>query len=64
LGWNRTIWAGAGHAMPLAARPGGEELALGLTTDPAAPQRTLLVDGSGRALNLDESPPPGGSQAA
>jgi hypothetical protein len=63
-GWNRTVWAGAGHAVPLASRPGGEELALALTTDPAAPPRALLVDGSGRALDLDASPPHGGSQSA
>ena len=63
-GWNRTVWAAAGHAEPLAARPGGEQLALALTTDLAAPPRAVLVDGSGRALDLDAPPPRGGSQTA
>jgi hypothetical protein len=63
-GWNRTVWATAGHAVPLAARPGGQELALALTADAATPPQALLVDGSGRALDLDAPPPRGGSQAA
>ncbi|HXM55782.1 MAG TPA: hypothetical protein VOB72_10365 [Candidatus Dormibacteraeota bacterium] len=50
--WRRTVWAGAGHAEPLAVRPGGRQLALTLAT--AAGTRTLLVDGdAGRALDLD-----------
>jgi len=62
--WHRTVWAGAGHAVPLAARPGGEELALAVTTDPAAPPRAVLVDGGGRAFVLDSTPSRTGSLAA
>jgi hypothetical protein len=61
--WRRTVWAGAGHAVPLAGRPGGEQLALAVTTDPGAPPRTLLVD-AGRAVELDPSPSRAGSLAA
>jgi hypothetical protein len=62
-GWRRTVWAGVGHAVPLAARPGGEQLALAVTADQAAPPRTLLVDG-GRAVELDPGPARAGSLAA
>jgi hypothetical protein len=61
--WNRTEWAGRGHATLLAARPAGEELVLAVTTDPAAPPRAVLVDG-GRALDLDPAPSRTGSLAA
>jgi hypothetical protein len=63
-GWNRAVWTVAGHAVQLAGRPGGEELTLALTTDPAAPPRALLVDGGGRAIDLDAPPARGGSQGA
>jgi len=61
--WRRTVWAGAGHGVPLAARPGGQEMALEVTADPAAAPHTLLVAG-GRALDLDAGPPAAGSQGA
>jgi hypothetical protein len=61
--WHRTVWAGAGHAIPLAARPGGEQLALAVTTDPAAPPRALLVD-AGRAVELESGQSRSGSLAA
>jgi hypothetical protein len=61
--WRRTVWAGVGHAVPLAARPGGEQLALAVTADQAALPRTLLVDG-GRAVELDPGPSRAGSLAA
>jgi hypothetical protein len=61
--WRRTIWAGAGHATPLAARPGGGEVALSLAGDSQAAPRTLLV-GAGRALDLDQAPVRTGPLAA
>jgi hypothetical protein len=61
--WNRTVWAAAGHAEPLAARPGGRDLALSLSTA-GGPPRTLLVSGDGSALDLDPARPAPGSSAA
>jgi hypothetical protein len=61
--WNRTVWAAAGHAEPLAARPGGRDLAVSLSTA-GGPPRTLLVSGDGSALDLDPARPTPGSSAA
>jgi hypothetical protein len=62
--WHRTVWASDGHGALLAARPGGEALALALTTDPESAPRAVLVDRDGRAIDLDASEPGTGSRSA
>lgn len=52
--WGRAAWEAPGQGQPLGARPGGDQVAVALTTADGR-QRTLLIGGDGGALGLTVS---------
>jgi len=59
--WDRTVWADAGSARPLAVRPGGRDVVLSLSPGPGGgePCTLLVTPNGGGVLDLDPPPPTG-----